>query len=731
MQELKNFTIQTDGRGVRTATLDVPDRPVNVFEDSVLRELHQIVQQARVDSAASGLKMLVFRSSKPSGFLAGADIHRLQEISSREDAEWVLQQGQNLFNEIEGLPIPTLAVIHGPCLGGGLEFALACRYRLAVDQPSTKLGLPEVMLGLLPGWGGTQRLPRQVGLARALPMMLQGKTLPAQKAYRAGLVNGLISSPDAEQEIDRFINDRLAGKPARSRQRSWMDWAIESNPLGRNLALKKARESIAKHARHYPALNRILEATAAGLGSSKVSSEGLAAERRGFIDLVFGDVAPNLIGIFLAQEKAKKTETWTSLSEGRKVSKIAVLGAGTMGAGIAQLAAARGLQVVLQDIKQDFVDRGMETARNLFRKAAEKGAMSQADADEGLARLKPRVDWGPSDDIDLLIEAVIENPEVKQQVFRKADEMLPPHAVLASNTSALPIDKMAAATQRPGQVAGLHFFNPVHKMQLVEVVRAPNSSDETIATLVTLSKKLGKVPVVVKQSPGFLVNRILFPYLDEAARLVAEGYAIRDIDREAKKFGMPMGPLELLDVVGIDVALDVSKTLSPLAKQETPSPALFERLVQAGSKGKKSGRGFYHWDGEKRGEPAEIPGIENASPPAPVADWTIQGETLGTIQQRLALSMINESRKCLAEGIVSEPWMIDLGMVLGTGFAPFRGGPMKCIQRWGEDEVISRLNLLAGQYGIRFSPHPTAGSPPGAPASSSTSPGAGSESART
>lgn len=707
MPTYRNFTVSTDLRGVLTAALDVPERPVNVFEDSVLQELNQIVETVRNDGGKS-IKFVVFRSSKPTGFLAGADIHRLKSIGSEKEAAWILEQGQQLFNKIEQLPVPTLAVIHGACMGGGLEFALACKYRLAVNDAATKLALPEVKLGLLPAWGGTQRLPKKVGLIQGLTMILEGKTLNAQKALRAGLVDGLISTPDSNAEIGAFIDNRLKGNPLRGRRRNWMEFGLESNPLGHMLALKQARANIAKHSQQYPALAKIIDSVAAGLGSRRVTDTGLATERRGFTELLFGPVAPNLIELFLLAEKAKKASTWTGGSEGQKVKKIAVIGAGTMGAGIAQACAGSGYQVVLQDIKQEFVDRGMTTIRDIFANGVKKGGLSQAQMDKALAGLTPRVDWGPSSDVDLMIEAALEQPKIKEAIFTAADQQLPPHAVLASNTSALPIDDMARVTNRASQVAGLHFFNPVHKMMLVEVVRAPQTSDDTIATLVNVVKKLGKTPVLVKQAPGFLVNRILFPYLDEAARLVVEGHPIRDIDREAKKFGMPMGPLELLDVVGIDVARDVAATLSPLSKQETPSPDLFKRMVEGNMKGQKSGQGFYNWKNGERGELSTLPGVMSTPPEEKLEAWTVAGETISPIQQRLALAMLNESRKCLNEGIVEEPWMVDLGMVLGTGFAPFRGGPMKCMQRWGEQNVTARLQHLADKLGPRYTPAPAA-----------------------
>ncbi|MCA8996063.1 MAG: enoyl-CoA hydratase/isomerase family protein [Planctomycetaceae bacterium] len=702
MKTYKTWTVDVNDKGVMTAVLDLPDHAVNVFNSAVLTELNEIVEAAT--HQLDKVRMLVFRSGKESGFLAGADIHRIERISSREEAEAILEQGQKLFNMIAKLPIPTVAVINGPCVGGGLEFAMACKYRLAVNDGSTKLGLPEVKLGLIPAWGGTQRLPKLIGMSNALPMMLEGKLIGADKAYRLGLVDGLLSSTSDDVGLRAFIDARLGRQPLAKTKRSWTRWMLDATTIGRKLVVSTARKRSAKMARHYPALARIIEATAIGASSTDVSDSGLRAERDAFQDLLFGSVAPELIRLFLLQEQAKKSSVWTDGAEGVPVRKLAVIGAGTMGAGIAQLAASRGLDVVLQDIEQRFVDRGMETIRELFKKAVRKKALSQEDADAALAHVTPRVGWDNKADLDLMIEAVIEQPKVKQEVFRAADESLPLHAVLASNTSALPIDDMATATARPEKVAGLHFFNPVHKMPLVEVVRTGSTSEGTIATLVNVAKKLGKTPIVVRQSPGFLVNRILFPYLDEAARMVLEGVDIREIDKAAKKFGMPMGPVELLDVVGLDIAADVSETLTPLATEDSPAPGLFQMMVAAGHRGQKSGQGFYHWKDGRREAPVEIPDLVEKPEAIEIDDWKVDGEVLSPIQQRLVLAMLNESTKVLAEGVVEEPRMVDLGMVLGTGFAPFRGGPMQCLKRWGPERVRERLEHLAEHLGPRFRP---------------------------
>ncbi len=703
MLPFKNFKTVTDDRGVMTATLDVPDRPVNVITDSVLYELNEIINHVE-RKLSPPVKLLVFRSGKTSGFLAGADVHRLRKIQNEAEADIALNAGQTLFNRIEAISIPTIAAIHGPCLGGGLELALACKYRVAVDDPQTRLGLPEVKLGLIPAWGGTQRLPRQVGLSTALPMLLQGKLLSVKEAHRCGLVNRIISADNAEAELAGFINRRLENDPVAPRTRDLKQWLIDSNPIGRMFAMKQARREVTKLSKHYPALNKILDAVEIGLRNGQVTEAGLVAERTAFKELLLGKVAPHLIDLFLNQEMAKKSSTWTDESKPAEVKRILVLGAGTMGAGIAQLAASRGFSVLLQDVKEDYINRGMETIRGLFSKAVKKGVLPKEDAEHAVSKIQTRVNWGSSDDVDLMIEAIVEQVDVKRSVFTNADTTLPMHSILASNTSALPIEQMANVTSRPEKVAGLHFFNPVHKMPLVEVVRAPQTSDDTIAVLVSVAKKLGKVPVVVKQSPGFLVNRILFPYLDEAARLATEGERIEEIDAEAKKFGMPMGPLELLDVIGLDVALDVSKTLSPLATQSTPSPALFQSMVVSGSKGQKSGKGFYAWQEGKKKQSLPKDQTSISVDRVNVPDWVVNGETFNVIQQRLILSMVNESQKCVDEGVVAEPWMVDLGMVLGTGFAPFRGGPMACIETWGREEVKARLQILEKAFGQRFRP---------------------------
>jgi 3-hydroxyacyl-CoA dehydrogenase / enoyl-CoA hydratase / 3-hydroxybutyryl-CoA epimerase len=710
--DFRHMRLERDARGVATVTFDVKDSPVNVFNDEVARELQQVVEQLERDPP----KAAVFRSGKPAGFLAGADVRQIRRLETEDEVRAVLTAGQELFDRVEQLPFPTVAVIHGPCLGGGLEFALACRHRVARDDAQTKLGLPEVQLGLIPGWGGTQRLPRLVGLRQALRMILEGSTLSAKKAAAAGLVDLAVPPEQFEAEVSRFIDDRRAGRSVRRPSRGLLGTLVEGTWPGRAVVLATARKRIAKRARDYPAVPAALRAIEAGLG--RVGPAGFAAERAEFAEVVFTPAARNLIELFFQRERARKPSTWVSSDhKPAPVRKAAVVGAGTMGAGIAQLVAFNGIPVVVKDINDEIVASGMKKIESLTSEAASKGVLSRDAADALVRNVTPTSQWEPLAGSDLVIEAVVEREDVKREVFRQLAERLGPSAVLASNTSALSVTRLAEATPNPGRVAGLHFFNPVHKMHLVEVVRARSTNDETIATLVELVRKLGKVPVVVADSPGFLVNRILFPYLDEAVRLVLEGVLPGpvgthplppsgvpgpDVDREAVRFGMPMGPLELLDQVGIDIAADVSKTFAVFRSDPGPSPERFAEMVKDGALGKKTGRGFYEYRDDRRGKPTRwaTPTNPRAVPPGEPA-----GE-LSDLQKRLIYPMINEAAKCLEAGVVTEPWVVDFAMVLGTGFAPFRGGPLRTADSLGLARVVRELDALRREHGERFEPAP-------------------------
>ena len=701
-----NFKFEKDSRGVFTATLDVPDRPVNIFDDNVIEELHRLVELIEQDST---VRLVVFRSGKKSGFLAGADVRRIQSLQTPKEAEHISEVGQKLFDRIEHLHVPTIAVIHGPCLGGGLEFALSCTYRVANEMSSTRIGLPEVELGILPAWGGTQRLPRTVGLVPALRIILEGKKLPAKEAANIGLVDMSAAPDQFDVAVEKFVADVLAGHKPHHKSAGWLATLRDRTSIGQKLVLRAVKKTIGKKGKQYPAVGAALRAIEAGLHGPR--EKGFEAERKGIGELLFTPACRSLIGLFFAREQARSTATWVHDAEAAAqplaIQRIGVVGAGVMGAGIAQLAVYSGFDVVLRDVKQEFVDAGMQKIRALFDDLVHKGSMSRAEADARLAAVTPTVDWEPLAACDVVIEAVTEREDVKREVFQELDRRLRPEALIVTNTSALSVQHLADVTQRPDRVGGLHFFNPVHRMQLVEVVRAPATNEATVASLVNLVRKLGKSPIVTADQPGFLVNRILFPYMDEGVRMVCEGLPADKIDREMKKFGMPMGPLELLDYAGLDVGAHVARTLSPLSGDPSPTAQLLQSMVEKGWLGKKSGHGFYQYAKGRKGKPSEL---DLSKVKLPRRGGLIRTSALGgmsLIQQRLVGLLVNESARALGEHIVEEAWMVDLGMVLGTGFAPFRGGPLHVADDWGIPSLVHRLDGLRAEFGDRFAPSAT------------------------
>jgi 3-hydroxyacyl-CoA dehydrogenase/enoyl-CoA hydratase/3-hydroxybutyryl-CoA epimerase len=692
----QNLRLERNTAGIATVSFDVQGSPVNIFTDAVFRELSGVVEQLERDPP----RLVLFRSAKPSGFMAGADVHHIQRMRSEAEVRTVLAAGHELFERLESLKFPTVAVIHGPCLGGGLEFALACRYRLARDDGPTKIGLPEVLLGLIPGWGGTQRLPRLVGLRQALRMILEGATLSASKALSVGLIDRAFSGAEFDTGVDRFVEERLAGRPVARPTSGLLGTLLDGTRPGRAMVFRSARKRIAKRAHDYPALPAALRAIRSGY--QQPGRAGFACERDEFARVVFTPTASNLIELFLTRERARKPATW--VTQGHKpspVRKVAVVGAGVMGAGIAQLVALSGFPVVLKDINDELVASGMKKIEGLTQDAVHKGALAPAEAETALRGITPTSSWEPLVGADLVIEAVVEREDVKREVFHQLAEQLQHAPVLASNTSALSVARLAQAVGHPERVAGLHFFNPVHRMQLVEVVRAPATDDHTVATLVDFVRKLGKVPVVVADSPGFLVNRVLFPYIDEAVRLLLEGVPGPEIDRAAVRFGMPMGPLELVDQVGVDIAADVSRTFGPFRGGDLgPAPERLAEMVRAGALGKKVGHGFYEYRNDRRGKPTRW-----ALPTNPQhAPRGNEGDGLSELQKRLIYPMINEAAKCLESAVVHEPWVIDLAMVLGTGFAPFRGGPLHLADAIGLGALVGDLERLRSTHGARFEP---------------------------
>ena len=724
-RHMKHFRTETGETGVTTVWIDVVDHSMNVFDDSVIRDLLAVVEQLEVTRP----KAVVFRSAKASGFFAGADVNKIASLRTRKEVEEVISAGQDLFARIERLPMPTVAAIHGPCLGGGLEFALACKHRIAMDSSATRMGLPEVQLGLIPGWGGTQRLPKRVGLMNALPMILQGTKLTAAKALKAGLVDAIADEAGWEQLVNRFA-DRLASgrltETSHPSVKSRVLRLLADSRVGRWFVMRATERRIARDAKNYPALPAAVKAISAAFGHR---NDGYAIERQEFAKLVETPTCRNLLNLFLRREKARSLDSLKSNAEITSVEEayhlpqpevrcIGIIGAGAMGAGIGQLAALKGYSVVFKELTPELAAAGLNRVTDLLDEMVARKQLSASERDNVLSRVSVTDNFNDMTNCDLVIEAVVEKMEVKKSVFASLDSVLKAEAIIVSNTSALSISEMASATIRNDRVAGLHFFNPVHRMDLVEVVRASATSQETVATLLKLVKKLGKTPIVTSDSPGFLVNRVLFPYIGEAVRMVMEGYDGTELDREIKRFGMPMGPIELIDHVGLDVAWHVAGTLEDVQPESAEVIQLLGAMVARGWTGRKSGRGFYGYAEGKRSDTTNLTELklkplvmnrdESQNPDSSSDNLRYPNigvflpDGLTDIQRRLIYPMINEVGFCLHEEVVAESWMADLAMVLGTGFAPFRGGPMTLAETIGNEALNNNLHVLAARHGRRF-----------------------------
>lgn len=716
-------TFEIDGDGIGWITFDDPERSQNVLTEAVMRRLGGALDEARAAGREGRVTVVVIRSGKEAGFIAGAEVDAIADIEDPGDAETKVKMGQAVFSDVTTLPVPTVSAIHGVCLGGGLELSLACTHRVASDAPRTKLGLPEVMLGILPAWGGTTRLPRLVGLQAALDLLLTGKQIDARKARRIGLVDEVFPValfPDLVRDfaIDVANGSRSQKAPSKKIVKRLLD---DTGP-GRRIVLHQARKKVMDSTGgHYPAPLRMLELLEEHLGGSV--EESLAAEARAAGELIVSTECKNLIHVFHMREAARKgTGVTDGEDPGRQIERIGVLGAGVMGGGIAQLAAYNGIDVYMKDIRHDAVGSGLRHAQQLFDKAVKRRRTSRREADRAMERIAGGLDDHGLRGSGLVVEAVVERMDVKRDVLAAAEREVDDHCVLATNTSSLSVEEMASALEQPDRFCGMHFFNPVHRMPLVEIVRGPETSDATVATVHRLAVGLGKVPVVVRDGPGFLVNRILGPYLNEGGFLMAEGVAIETIDEAATEFGMPMGPIRLIDEVGIDVSRHAGAALhEALGDRMAPSPVL-TRVGETDRLGKKGGRGFYLYEnGEEKGvdeavyaelglatpssapddpEPTDADSVGTPpSGPAPTLDET-------AIRWRLVLPMINEAARILDEGIAPDAAAIDLAMIMGTGFPPFRGGLLRFADTVHPRAVLDRLRTLEARHGSRFEPAP-------------------------
>ncbi|QEG41920.1 3-hydroxyacyl-CoA dehydrogenase NAD-binding domain-containing protein [Roseimaritima ulvae] len=713
--QLHCFTVARDDRGVVSVSLDVPNRSMNVIDERVLDELTWIVNSLQTDATA---KVVVFRSGKASGFLAGADVHEIAGLHDHELLAQTLRRGQDLFDRIEQISAVTVAAIDGPCMGGGLEWALACDHRVISDSPATRLGLPEIRLGLLPAWGGTQRLPQTVGLAAALPLILKGKAVDATRAIRIGLADRMVSAAHFSSKVAQVVAEVLDGKfPQRQRNRSWTTRIAERLAIGRRMILQQARHEIHKQdpEQHYPAALLVVDAIERGL-TDRV--DGLAAERQHFATLLESPTSRRLMGLFFQRERAKNLKTWAPLpsSDGSpkaadqpadtaeplpEIRNLVVIGGGVMGAEIAQLAAAKDFHVTVQEIDAAAADAARKRIEGLVKQWAKYQHADEQMLTKIRQQLHVTCDDTALSKADLVIEAVVERESVKRQVFRDVERLIGDDTLLVSNTSSLRVQRMAEVTSHPDRVAGLHFFNPVSRMELVEVVHTHDTDPRVLQRLLQFARSLGKTPVVTADSPGFIVNRVLFPYLGEAVQMTIEGYDAEFIDRPMRSFGMPMGPLELLDHVGIDIAAHVADSLSGVLPDAQAVAERLKEMSEAGELGKKSGQGFYLYKDGKMDRPVVSGQSECFADKEVFCD-----DGLTPTQRRVLYPMINEAMRCLDEKIVRESWMVDLAVVLGTGFAPFRGGPLQWLDDAGADVVRQNMEILAEQFGSHFEPVP-------------------------
>jgi 3-hydroxyacyl-CoA dehydrogenase / enoyl-CoA hydratase / 3-hydroxybutyryl-CoA epimerase len=682
--------------GIARLVFDLPGEPVNKITRGVREELDQLLTRIGGDPA---VRAVVLLSGKPDTFIAGADIDEFVALQSRSDAFALVRGGQALINRIPALGRPVVAGIHGACLGGGLEAALACTYRIATDHDKTKIGLPEVQLGIIPAAGGCQRLPRLIGVQAALDLILAGKTLPAKPAFKRGIVDELVH-PAILERVSMEAARRLADgwRPQRKRF-DVKRLVLEGNPLGLKLLFGLAEKQVlAKSGGHYPAPLAALRAVEHGLRYG--NEAGLEMEAEMFADLAVGEVSRELVRIFFATTALKKDYGVANPPEPRPVKRLGVLGAGFMGSGIGGTAVVQaGVDVRFRDTALPAVAKGVGAARRIVDDRLMRRRITRYEHRRLVALLSGGTDWSGFAKADVVIEAVFEDLAVKHGVFREAEQKIRDDCVLASNTSTIPIERIASVARHPERVLGMHFFSPVEKMPLLEVIVTAQTAPWALVAAVDFGRRMGKTVVVVQDRPGFWVNRILGPYMNEAGRLVQEGVAIERIDHLMKRFGFPVGPITLLDEVGLDVASKASRVLfEAYGTRMQPLDGL-QRMVEDGRLGRKSGRGFYRYDGGKRrGMDEAVGALIGVKAGAALSDEDIE--------HRLVYAMLNEAARGLDEGVVRSPRDGDIAAVFGIGYPPFRGGPLRTLDRRGAGRAVEVLEGLTRSYGDRFTPAP-------------------------
>ncbi len=675
-----------------TLTFDLPGKSANIFTREAVAELERLI----VELARRGdIGCLVLLSAKPRIFIAGADVDAIAHVTDPAEAEEASRRVHRIFSAWEALPFPTVAAIRGTCLGGGTELALASTYIVASDRADIRIGLPEIKLGILPGWGGCVRLPRRIGLVAALDIILAGKAVPSKTALKLGLADALLPDGNFHHGVRNFAVEQMGRNGGGRRKLKATTRLFET--LGRSLIFSRAhKQTLAATKGQYPAPLRALEVVRTGLAKGRQA--GFDAEARAIGELATSPVSKSLVHVFKLMEDAKKSAPLPG-GDALPVSSTAVLGAGVMGGGIAQIIADQAaVPVRLRDIAPQALASGMAHAAGLFRRQVERRRLTPPAAATKMALLHPTLELDGLGHTDLVIEAIVERLDIKQKTFVDLEQRTRADAILASNTSSLSIDAIARDVADPGRVVGMHFFNPVNKMPLVEVIAGPRTSPAAVNTVVAFSRKLGKTPIVVKDGPGFLVNRLLCFYMAEALHLLSQGHPIEELDATMVDWGMPMGPVALVDEVGIDVAVKVAHILGEAFGERLPPVANEDRVVQAGRLGAKNQRGFYRYENRRRTQPdPEIYALLGVTPRP--------GQTApAQLVDRMVLPMLNEAARCLAEGIVKSPGDLDLAMILGTGFPPFRGGLCRYGDERGLAAVVGDLERLAASAGPRFAP---------------------------
>ena len=674
---------------VGTLEFDTPDSSVNILSGAALTELEQELNEI---AARSDIKVLLITSAKKSIFIAGADIKEIDSITDPQEASEKCNRGKQVFNKLEKLPQITVAVINGACLGGGYELSLACNYRVAGFAGCVKIGLPEVRLGILPGFGGCVRLPELIGIGNALSVILPGKVLDANRALKLGMVDRLFYDPILVDQAKTFARAILSKKEkVHRRQKTFVARLLEENPIGRCILFSQARKNVLKStAGHYPAPLVALDTIRNIVGTSR--KEAFRLESEGFGKLGASEISKNLIHVFYLDERYKKkkwTEAEPTLSH---VKKAGVVGAGVMGGGIAQLLAKKNIICRIKDLNNQALALALKTARDVYKYLLKTRRMKKGQVDAQMSLISPTTTYDGFKNADVVIEAVVERMDVKKQVFKELNELVQPSACLFTNTSSLSVTEMAQCTNRPESVCGFHFFNPVHRMPLLEIITTEKTSEETLATAVTFARQLGKMVIVAKDKEGFIVNRILLPYMNEAAHLFQEGIDTKRLDDIIRRFGMPMGPMELADEVGIDVGYHVAQILEATYGERMRIAEILKMVYEAGTLGKKSGEGFYLYSGKQKKVSNKVRNMRTN------ATFTLDDDTT---LKRLIYIMINEASRCLEEGVVESASTIDVGMIYGTGFPPFRGGLLRYADSVGAKHIVADLK----EFQARFDQH--------------------------